>query len=57
MSTFASNIFTSNLFPIANPFANNSTSESDKDIHQRSSANFNITGSFMKFALSSIIGA
>ena len=56
ISTLGSNIFTSKLLPIAKPFANNITSESAIDIHQRSSLNFKITGSLISHALSSIIG-
>ena len=37
ISTFGSNIFTSNFFPIANPFANKMTSESAIEIHHLSS--------------------
>ena len=56
MSTFGSNILTSNLFPIAKPFANKITSESAIEIHQRCSSSFNTTGSFTKPAFSSMIG-
>ena len=56
MSTSGSEIFTSNLFPIANPLANRITSESAKEIHHLFSFNLKTTGSFIKPALSSMIG-
>ena len=56
ISTFGSKIFTSNLFPDASPFAKKITSESAIEIHHLSSANLSITGSLIKFPLSSIIG-
>ena len=56
ISTIGSIILTSNLYPVAKPFAKKITSESAIDIHHLSSANFKTTGSFTKLPESSIIG-
>ena len=56
ISTFGSMISTSNLFPIANPFANNITSVSAIEIHHLFSLILKTTGSLINPALSSIIG-